>query len=82
MALLAFELPFFTSANNDTLIICATIVVIAVTIVVTRFLYRSKKTEAETELKRDMVARGMSADEIERVMRAAATKETQPYIKS
>jgi hypothetical protein len=34
------------------------------------YLYRWRKTELETELKRDMIARGMGADEIERVLGA------------
>jgi len=34
--------------------------------------YLARKTEWEVTLKRDMVARGMSAEEIERVMKSSA----------
>lgn len=34
---------------------------------------RAKQVEAETQLKRELVAAGYSADEIERVVRASAT---------
>ena len=36
--------------------------------------YLARKTEWEVTLKRDMVARGMSADEIERVMKCSAAE--------
>ena len=73
---------------NDTLIFWTAIVLICVVPSVSYYLYRWRKTELDAELKRDMVARGMSADEIERVLAAGSPsppkgrssfKETQGY---
>ena len=36
-----------------------------------------RRTEIEANLKRDMVARGMSADEIQRVLQASSAKEEE-----
>ena len=80
---------------NDTLIFWTAIVLICVVPSISYYLYRWRKTELDAELKRDMIARGMSADEIERVLAAGSPmppkrqtfdnpslKETQGYKQS
>jgi hypothetical protein len=44
--------------------------VVAVIAIVLSFIYSWRKREAELNLKHEMIARGMSADEIERVVAA------------
>lgn len=56
--------------EHDKLIFWGAIVLICCVPSVSFYLYKWRKTELETELKRDMIARGMSADEIERVLNA------------
>jgi len=76
----------------DHLIFWGAIVLISVVPSVSYFLYRWRKSELDAELKREMITRGMSADEIERVLAAGSPsppaarnpgehslKETQPY---
>jgi hypothetical protein len=46
---------------------------VAIVSVVLGFLNNSRKREAEINLKHEMIARGMSADEIERVLAAKST---------
>jgi hypothetical protein len=41
------------------------------------YMREMKRDERETELKREMIARGMNADEIERVLRATSNKEEE-----
>jgi hypothetical protein len=55
---------------NDTAIFWGAIVLICCIPSIAYYLYRWRKTELEAELKRDMIAQGMSADEIERVLNA------------
>jgi len=43
--------------------------------VITVFWFRVQKVRAETELKRQLVERGLSADEIERIVTATALHE-------
>jgi len=77
---------------NDTMIFWSAIVLICVVPTITYYVYRWRKIEIDAELKREMLARGMSADEIERVLAAgspsgpkgqstarASFKDTQPY---
>jgi hypothetical protein len=52
--------------------------VIAIVSIVSAFIYNSRKRDAETNLKHEMIARGMSADEIERVLAANSTPATKP----
>jgi hypothetical protein len=56
--------------ENGQLVFWGAIVLICVVPSISFYLYKWRKTELETELKRDMIARGMSADEIERVLGA------------
>ena len=56
--------------ENSTLIFWGAIVLICCVPSISFYLYKWRKTELETDLKRDMIARGMSADEIERVLGA------------
>jgi len=91
MPLILADIPWL----NDTLIFWAAIVLICVVPSVSYYLYRWRKAELDAELKRDMVTRGMSADEIERVLAAGSPlpprrqafdgpslKETQGYKQS
>ncbi|HEY2761549.1 MAG TPA: hypothetical protein VGI75_12420, partial [Pirellulales bacterium] len=43
---------------------------VAIIAIVGSFIYHFRKREAEINLKHEMIARGMSADEIERVLAA------------
>lgn len=70
LTLLAQQLPDQPFYANDKLILMGAIVLICLVPSVAYYLYKWRKTELETELKRDMIARGMSADEIERVLGA------------
>ena len=56
--------------QNRTLVFWVAITLICVVPSICHYVYRWRKTELEIELKRDMVARGMSAEEIERVLKA------------
>jgi hypothetical protein len=58
--------------QNRTLVFWVAITLICVVPSICHYVYRWRKTELETELKRDMIARGMSAEEIERVLKAKA----------
>jgi hypothetical protein len=91
MPVILAELPWL----NDHLIFWVAIVLICVVPSVSFYLYRWRKIELDAELKREMIARGMSADEIERVLAAgsalppkrqafegASLKETQGYKQS
>jgi hypothetical protein len=49
---------------------------VAIIAIVGSFIYHHRKHEAEINLKHEMIARGMSADEIERVL--AARSESNP----
>ena len=49
---------------------------VAIIAIVGGFIYHHRKREAEINLKHEMIARGMSADEIERVL--AAHSESSP----
>jgi PDZ domain-containing secreted protein len=60
-------------ASNDEVVIGIIFGVAAVTIIVPtliHYIYKAWKTYQEIELKQEMVARGMSVDEIERVLAA------------
>ena len=47
-------------------------VVVTLALVITPYWRRVRQTDAETQLKRDLVAAGFSADDVERVVRATA----------
>ena len=49
--------------------------VVAIVAIIGSLVYHYRKREAEFHLKQEMIARGMSADEIERVL-AATTKSS------
>jgi hypothetical protein len=49
--------------------------VVAVIAIVFSFTYSWRKREAELNLKHEMIARGMSADEIERVLAAKSDSQ-------
>lgn len=50
----------------------ATILIVSVVSVVAHYVHLMKRTRYENYLKRGMLERGMSAEEIERVIRASA----------
>jgi hypothetical protein len=52
------------------------IVLICIVPSVSYYLYKWRKTEIEADLKHAMIARGMSADEIERVLKARISPST------
>jgi hypothetical protein len=52
------------------LIFWGAILLICVVPSISYYLFKWRKSELEAELKHDMIARGMSADEIERVLNA------------
>jgi len=58
------------SGEHETLIFWIAIGAICIVPTISYFLYLWRKSELDAELKRDMIARGMSADEIERVLAA------------
>ncbi len=63
--------PLLASIGDyDTLIFWSAIALICVVPSISYYLYRWRKTEIEADLKHAMIARGMSADEIERVLKA------------
>jgi hypothetical protein len=49
--------------------------VVALVAIIGSFVYHFRKREAEMNLKREMIARGMSADEIERILAAKSTPD-------
>jgi hypothetical protein len=53
------------------------VVAMCVTPWVFHYIREMKRDEREAELKRDMIARGMSAEEIEKVLKATASKEEE-----
>ena len=68
-------MPLILSAEtwlNDHTIFWGAIVLICVVPSISYYLHRWRKTELDAELKREMLARGMSADEIERVLAAGS----------
>jgi hypothetical protein len=68
--LLAQQAAPWTFQEYGKLIFWGAIVLICCVPSISYYLYKWRKSELETELKRDMIARGMSADEIERVLGA------------
>ena len=76
-------LEFFTR-NPGLLIPCLAIaggVLIAVVAILSSAWRRNRQAEIESALKQDMLNRGMSADEIVRVVRACAGEEPAPEAK-
>jgi hypothetical protein len=49
---------------------CVTVAVIALTSVIAGILHRVKESQIEADLKRDMLDRGMTAEEIQKVIEA------------
>jgi hypothetical protein len=52
--------------------------VVAIIAIIASFVYHFRKREAEINLKHEMIARGMSADEIERVLSATSSQTGKP----
>lgn len=68
-----FLADFWTGVNSGVqsmLIFWGAITILTVAPIVCTYLYRLKKAELNAALKHDMLARGMSADDIERVLKS------------
>ena len=65
----------FNWLSNPANVFWLAIAAIVIVPLVLNFMRQNKLHERETELKRDMIARGMSAEEIERVLAARSNKE-------
>jgi hypothetical protein len=73
-------LPLLAEFNDyGTLIFWSAIGAICVVPSISYYLYRWRKSELDAELKRDMIARGMSADEIERVLAAGTPSKSEKH---
>jgi hypothetical protein len=59
--------------ENRTLVICATVAIICIASEVAAYTVRWRKAELDADLKHEMIARGMSADEIERILAAKSS---------
>lgn len=59
---------------------CLTGVIITVVCVVSSAISQAQQRRIETELKREMLDRGMSADEVAKVIKASATEEPPSYL--
>lgn len=49
--------------------------IVALVAIIGSLIYHFRKREAEMNLKREMIARGMTADEIERILAAKCTPD-------
>ncbi len=61
--------------QNTTLVFWGAIVLISTVPVVCHYWCQNRRAEQEAALKREMIERGMSADEIERVLAARSSDE-------
>lgn len=52
---------------------------VALTAIICTFLYKFRKREAEINLKHEMIARGMSAEEIEKVLAATSVPQDEKH---
>jgi hypothetical protein len=59
--------------DNHTLVICATVAIICLASELGSYTVRWRKAELDADLKHEMLARGMSADEIERILAAKSS---------
>jgi hypothetical protein len=66
----------FNWLSNPANLFWMTIAAIVIVPLVLNYMRQNKQHERETELKRDMIARGMSAEEIERVLAARSKHES------
>jgi hypothetical protein len=58
--------------NNFHLIFWGSMTLIAIVPTIAYYWHKTRKIELETELKREMIQRGMSADEIIRILQASS----------
>jgi hypothetical protein len=63
--------------HDANLVFWGAITIMAFGPVIMHYLYKWHKTSLEMELKREMVARGMSADDICRVLRAPKGRDAE-----
>lgn len=61
--------------NNTPIAAIAMVVIVGTVAVAGGIWYAVKKHEAEVRLKRDLVAKGYTADDIERILQAKQTKD-------
>lgn len=59
---------------------CLTGLIITVVCVVSAAMSQAQQRRIETELKREMLDRGMSADEVAKVIKASAAEEPTSYL--
>jgi uncharacterized membrane-anchored protein len=64
----------FEMFTNPASVFWVAIAAMVIVPTVLQYMQKTKRDELETELKRDMIARGMGADEIERVLAAKSKK--------
>lgn len=64
----------FTPANMPLIAVFGMITIICATGIIAGCWQKARQTERETQLKRDLAARGYSVDEIERIVRAKPDK--------
>lgn len=67
---------FWELLHNGSFIFWGAIVLISTVPVIARYWHLNQKLKHDTELKQGMIARGMSADEIERVLSSKSTEQT------
>jgi hypothetical protein len=58
--------------HNNTLVFWCAITLICVVPTLAHYWWKVRRTELDNRLKQEMIAHGMSADEIERVLRAGS----------
>jgi hypothetical protein len=64
----------FTSTDLSMLCLFAMAFLMGTVTIIGNYWYKHRRLETETALKQDMLSRGMSAEDIERVIRASANK--------
>ena len=64
--------------TNFNFIFWTSVAVMVVVPTLAHYWYKVRQAELETELKREMIQRGMSTDQIVRVLRASSDKDAEP----
>jgi hypothetical protein len=63
-------MPILFASGEETVVVFGAMALIVIVPTLIHYIYRGWKTYQEIELKHEMIARGMSVDEIERVLAA------------
>ena len=77
LLLLADLESFFSNAHSGCLIFWGAIVLMAVVPTISWCVIHWQKHEIDAQLKHEMIARGMSAEEIERILAAKSPSSTK-----